>query len=137
MTRARGVEPPACRDLARLHPQARERVIRFLQFCVRADLHVIVTETWRSKARQAWLYAQGRSRPGKVVTNARPGSSRHESGRAADVAFTTPNGGATWDGPWDRVGACARDAGLAWGGDWKFKDYCHVEWTGDPPDSHV
>jgi peptidoglycan L-alanyl-D-glutamate endopeptidase CwlK len=39
----------------------------------------------RSYAQQAALFAQGRTKPGKIVTNARPGSSWHNYGLAIDV----------------------------------------------------
>lgn len=39
---------------------------------------------YRSCSEQAALYAQGRTKPGKVVTNARPGFSAHNYGLAID-----------------------------------------------------
>ena len=121
-------EPPADRRIESLHPEAQRRVRVFLIECQRTSLRVIVTETLRSRARQAWLYAQGRTRPGKVVTNAPPGSSKHEMGRAVDVAFVAANGTVTWDGPWGKLGVAGESAGLSWGGRWRrFKDYPHFE----------
>lgn len=41
----------------------------------------------RSYAQQAALFAQGRTKPGTVVTNARPGSSWHNYGLAIDLGL--------------------------------------------------
>jgi len=41
----------------------------------------------RSYQQQAALYAQGRTKPGKIVTNARPGSSWHNYGLAIDLGL--------------------------------------------------
>lgn len=44
-----------------------------------------VTQGLRSWADQAILYAQGRTAPGPIVTNAPPGHSWHEFGLAVDI----------------------------------------------------
>ncbi|MNC30597.1 Peptidoglycan L-alanyl-D-glutamate endopeptidase CwlK precursor [compost metagenome] len=38
---------------------------------------IIITQGYRSKAEQDGLYAQGRTKPGSIVTNARGGYSYH------------------------------------------------------------
>lgn len=45
----------------------------------------MVTEGYRSGARQDQLYAQGRTRPGEIVTNAKAGQSAHNYGLAVDI----------------------------------------------------
>lgn len=89
----------------------------------------MVTETLRTPERQAWLYAQGRTRPGPRVTNAKV--SNHQSGLAADFA-PVKDGKLNYgiaDGDWAYLGHLARKHGLTWGGDWKrFVDKPHVEW---------
>lgn len=44
-----------------------------------------VYETLRSNARQTFLYEQGRSRPGEIVTYAKAGDSPHNHGLAFDI----------------------------------------------------
>lgn len=41
----------------------------------------------RSWSQQASLFAQGRTKPGRIVTNARPGSSWHNYGLAIDLGL--------------------------------------------------
>ena len=112
-----------------------------------------VYETKRTPARQAWLYASGRTRPGAIVTNVlEPTGKGHGPGRAADVidgrAHPTRSGErigwGTWQGkPGDdkaaemaaayfaAQGEEAEKLGLIWGGRWTLQgggsDKPHVE----------
>lgn len=47
--------------------------------------NAVVFEARRSQERQNWLYAQGRSRPGKIVTWTK--NSNHKDGNAVDIVF--------------------------------------------------
>ena len=88
-------------------------------------------ETFRSPLRQEWLYAQGRTRPGEIVTYKRTGG-LHAEGLAADIVWFDKAGFPRWDGSdllWHRLGHAARLHGLEWGGDWKMKDLAHVQAT--------
>lgn len=80
-----------------------------------------------------FLYAQGRTKPGKIVTqrNGTTNPSNHQSSLAADFAMKSKHGPIVWndDAFWDYLGHCARAAGLTWGGDWKSPvDKPHIEW---------
>lgn len=44
-------------------------------------------ELFRFRSRQSELYAQGRTTPGKIITNAKPGYSFHQYGIAADMVM--------------------------------------------------
>lgn len=81
-----------------------------------------ITEALRSFSRQATLFAQGRTTPGPMVTDAQPGLSVHHYGTACDCAF---HGADPYlDGEptsvrnrlWDLFGAACRGEGLTWGG---------------------
>jgi peptidoglycan L-alanyl-D-glutamate endopeptidase CwlK len=102
---------------------------------------MIITQGFRSMDEQAKLYAQGRTAPGHIVTNARPGTSYHNYGLAVDFALVTPDGKkAVWDvksdfdhdgkADWMEVVAEAKKLGFEWGGDWtSFKDMPHLQIT--------
>jgi hypothetical protein len=47
-------------------------------------MQIRITETLRTFERQAQLFSQGRTKPGKIVTNASPGQSNHHWGLALD-----------------------------------------------------
>lgn len=87
-----------------------------------------IWEGYRSQARQDILYAQGRTKPGAIVTNVR--TSNHTRALAADVVWIDMDWRPHWDGPetlWQILGHCARANGLAWGGDWEMHDTPHIE----------
>ncbi len=123
-----------CRDIDELNPVARKAILLFFQECYKAGVKIFVTETYRSPARQAYLYEQGRTRSGSIVTWTL--KSYHASRLAWDI------GAATIDGNTDmysvsvlnKAGAIARKLGITWGGDWKNNvDRPHFEvkstWT--------
>lgn len=65
--------------------------------CRAAGLRVGLHDGFRSTERQSWLYAQGRTRPGNIVTNARTAlRSWHGFGLAGDVVFQKADGDWTW-----------------------------------------
>lgn len=80
---------------------------------------------YRSPKEQLELYAQGRTKPGKIVTKLK--DSKHCHGKAVDVAILK-NGKISWD-PKDyaRIGQIGVELGLIWGGNWKMRDYGHFE----------
>ncbi|NUU62470.1 M15 family metallopeptidase [Paenibacillus agri] len=100
---------------------------------------IIITQGLRTFAEQNALYAQGRSKPGNIVTNARGGFSYHNYGLAVDFALLLPDGrGISWDmkrdgngnktADWQEVVQEAKKLGFEWGGDWtSFKDYPHLQ----------
>ncbi|MGE7841407.1 hypothetical protein ACQKNX_11485 [Lysinibacillus sp. NPDC093712] len=50
--------------------------------------NIFITETYRSQERQNYLYAQGRTRPGQIVTSTL--NSNHKSRLACDIAVGPP-----------------------------------------------
>lgn len=116
------------RDPALLHPEVRSRWEQLATACLDAGIVLVLTQTRRTVAEQDELYASGRTKPGKVVTNARGLDSLHVHGRAFDIAFRV-NGEITWDGPWSKVGAMGEALGLQWGGRWRrFPDRPHFQY---------
>ena len=112
-----------------LNPEFAAKLTLFEKKLAANGIKVIFTCGYRSIEEQNRLYAAGRTKPGKKVTNARGGYSWHNFGLAADYAFVV-NGKVTWDGPWSLFGKTARECGLDWGGDFKtILDRPHVQWT--------
>lgn len=56
------------RELSLLHPEVAARIERFEQRLRKAGVSARRLETWRSRDRQAFLFQQGRSRPGPLAT---------------------------------------------------------------------
>jgi hypothetical protein len=94
-----------------------------------------VTDGFRSVEEQDGLYARGRTTRGPRVTNAPGGSSWHNYGVAADMAFHNDQGELNWEEGgnnrtrWTRYGELAEAQGLEWGGRWTgLVDNPHVEY---------
>lgn len=111
-----------------LEPAVERRVNQLIQEMKDRGYDVMVFEGYRSPERQNKLYAQGRTQPGAIVTNARAGESFHNYGVAVDIVF---KGDSPWSPkhPWELLGQVGKSLGFTWGGDWKFKDLPHFELT--------
>ncbi|GKV67288.1 MULTISPECIES: M15 family metallopeptidase [unclassified Sporosarcina] len=109
-----------CRDVSELSSVAQTAIkLLFQEFYKAGITDVFVTETYRSQARQKYLYAQGRTRPGNIVTWTL--NSNHASRRAWDIAVAPPK--SLYDvATLNRAGAVARKLGITWGGDWAAKN---------------
>lgn len=92
-----------------------------------SPVEFIVVEGLRSRARQAQLYAQGRTAPGKIVTWTL--RSKHIEGRAVDLA-PIRDGAILWNdlAAFDKVAGAmmtaSRELGVAirWGANWDGDD---------------
>lgn len=122
-----------CRDLKELLPSAQTACKLFMGECKRQGLNVLITETYRSQARQDYLYAQGRTRPGKKVTWTK--NSRHTSRRAWDICKNVKGGEYSDTEFFRKCGKVAEKLGIIWGGTWQSPDMPHFEiptgWKGD------
>ena len=110
------------RDITLCHPRLQELAGELLRECSAQGLAIQIGETLRTVEEQDALYAQGRTEPGNIVTNA-PGSSYssyHQWGTAFDF-FRNDGKGAYYDsdGFFARVGAIGVPLVLEWGGNWK------------------
>ena len=88
----------------------------------------------RSYQQQAALYAQGRTKPGKIVTNARPGSSWHNYGLAIDLGLFKAGVYLDEKNPrfagriYSELGQLARSMGVEWAGYWtSFTETPHFQ----------
>lgn len=140
------------RKLTDLHPQMQPMVTRFLANARAAGIDLLVTCTYRSNEEQAALHAIGRTKPGRIVTNAKPGRSTHNNtlnGKPAALAVDVvplrdgkPVWGMSGDGIdndpsddlrddlelWQRVGKLGEKAGLEWAGRWtRFREFPHFQ----------
>ena len=88
--------------------------------------------TWDEQAK---IYAQGRTAPGRIVTNAKPGYSNHNYGIAVDMGVFKNSKYLDEIKPSEaeafhrKAAAIAEKYNIEWGGSWKsFKDYPHFEY---------
>lgn len=123
--------------LAGVHPALRAIVLRVLSAMSELGHPMMVTDGVRTDDQQKALYAQGRTAPGKIVTNAdgvlkRSNHQVHADGlgHAVDCCFLV-NGKPSWadEHPWRLYGEAAKALGATWGGEFTtIVDRPHIEW---------
>ena len=123
------------RSLDALEPSTRQMATTMLSSAEREGIQLLVTCTHRDFAAQAQLYAIGRTAPGKIITNAKPGHSWHNWRRAFDVV-PMRHGKPVWGTSgedlalWTRVGELGEAAGLEWAGRWaRFREFPHFQFA--------
>lgn len=118
------------RRLSMLIEPAAAAARELLLLAARHGLPVRVWETYRTYNRQMDLYAQGRTQPGNIVTWTM--RSRHLTGRALDLVWSTKDTQWSWEEPWRgawiRLGELGETCGFIWGGRWRYQDKPHFEW---------
>lgn len=110
------------RDITLCHPRLQKLAAQLVGECGRQGLKIAIGETLRTVEEQDALYAQGRTKPGSIVTNARGSSysSYHQWGTAFDIYRNDGQGAYNESGQlFDRVGAIGVEIGLEWGGNWQ------------------
>lgn len=120
------------RSLDDLHPQVKPMCQAFLDKCLDEGLDVIVTSTYRDAESQNALYAQGRTQPGHIVTNAKGSQSYHQYHVAFDFVPVV-QGKAVWndDALFQKCGEIGESVGLEWAGRWiSFTERAHLQYTG-------
>ena len=128
------MEKTSIERLNKLHELIRQSALdAYDEACKKTPVgvHPFITETIRSFKRSDELYAQGRTKPGQKVTNAKGGDSFHNYGLAFDFVILV-DGVMSWkvDKNWMIVGECFKKRGWKWGGDFKsITDYPHFEKT--------
>lgn len=124
--------------VAKLHPKIRNEVYDILlDLEVNHNVKARIVQGLRTFKEQDDIYAQGRTRPGKVVTKAKGGQSFHNYGLAIDFCLIHPDGTISWsihedmdkDGikDWDEIQAAFAAKGYALGE--RFGDNPHVDKT--------
>jgi peptidoglycan L-alanyl-D-glutamate endopeptidase CwlK len=125
-----------------LHPKLREEAYKMYdEICARLTGSAVCrfSHTLRTDKEQDEIYAQGRTKPGKIVTWAKGGQSFHNFGLAFDIVLIINGKEASWDtlkdfdgdkiADWMEVVAIARTYGWEWGGTWVKKDMPHFQKT--------
>lgn len=115
------------RKIEDLHPKVQELAKAWLTACAKVGLEVEITSTYRDAAYQDTLFAQGRTKPGKIVTFARGGQSMHNYHLAFDFVVKH-NGKVDWgdEKSFLKARAIGEKLGLA---GLSF-ELAHLQWTG-------
>ena len=122
----------ASRSIDVLHPKAQEKCKAWLAECAKEGIEVLIYCTNRTVEEQDALYAQGRTKPGNKVTNAKGRQSYHNF-RVAWDCVPLVNGKPGWDRTdlYLKMAQIAEKLGIEWAGRWKsFKEMAHFQFTG-------
>jgi len=116
-----------------LHPDIRMKARDFINR-VEKELGITLTMTsgTRTFGEQRDLYAQGRTKGGNIVTNAKPGESYHNYGLAFDIVEISPQYGFGSGYPssrWESIGKIGEKVGFEWAGRWSRPDKPHFQFT--------
>lgn len=137
------MNPTNQKFIDKLHPSIRTPTLSSIiaaEAALTGRAQPIITFGLRTFAEQQAIYDQGRTKPGQIVTKAKPGQSFHNYGLAIDIALLIDNKTLSWDtnkdwdadrqSDWMEVVAVFKREGFVWGGDWRsFKDMPHFEMT--------
>jgi len=127
------------KNVATLHSKVQQVFKNWIAECqIMAAAHgyeykaISGNRTWEEQAK---IYAQGRTSPGKIVTNAKPGYSNHNYGIAVDMGvfksgkYLDELKPAEAEAFHSKAAIIADKYNIEWGGNWKsFKDYPHFEY---------
>jgi peptidoglycan L-alanyl-D-glutamate endopeptidase CwlK len=92
---------------------------------------VLITSTYRDIEKQNALYAQGRTAPGAIVTNAKGGYSNHNFRAAFDICKNVKGGEWADTAFFKAAGAIWEEMGGVWGGRFtNLADMPHFEFLG-------
>lgn len=125
-----------------LHPKLRDEVSEIydeISEALSGSAMCRFSYTLRTFAEQDAIYAQGRTKPGKIVSNAKAGLSYHNYGMAVDIVLIINGKEASWDtvkdfdgdgkSDWKEVVTIFKQFGWEAGIDWKFRDAPHFQKT--------
>lgn len=142
-------DPVSIERVKQLHPAIASEVAEIITEAEKGfpeTVRIRIAQGYRTYAEQDALYAIGRTKPGKKVTNAKGGYSLHNFRLAVDFVLLYDKNGdgvfeeVSWntvkdfdkDGiaDWQEVVKAFEARGYEWGGRWRtFKDYPHVQKT--------
>ncbi|MBU0664490.1 MAG: M15 family metallopeptidase [Proteobacteria bacterium] len=105
--------------ISTLLPEVQPIARALVQKAALGGIRIKIISGFRTYAEQNKLYAQGRTAPGNIVTNARAGYSNHNFGIAFNIGIFEGKTYLAESEKYKAVGAIGMDLGLEWGGNWK------------------
>ncbi len=131
------IDPISYYRILQLHPLIVQDVLNGFVTLKNKGINIRATETFRSFKKQDADYQIGRTRPGKIITNAKGGESFHQYGLSFDFCIIHSDGKCSYNmiedlnkntiKDWMEVVHTFTDLGFEWGGNWGFKDNPHFQ----------
>lgn len=115
--------------IEKLRPRVQYLAKELKARCEEAGFSVQIVRGLRTVEEQDELYAQGRTKSGKIVTMVQGGNSFHNFGIAFDVRPVEQDEEKEKN-LYAKAGVLGEELGLEWGGSWKeFLDMPHFQYT--------
>src|SRR5678815_3524889 len=113
-------DPISIKRIKGLHPKVIDDFRNFITDAENAlGIVIRVSQGMRTFEEQAALYELGRTKAGKIVTKAKPGSSYHQYGLAVDLVELVNNGKELdWNYDMSKLVPFAEKYQIGWGGNW-------------------
>lgn len=133
-------DPLTEKHLRSMRPVAQDKFREVLGIVIpmmkeKYDVDVRLISGTRTYAEQDWLYEQGRTRSGSIITDARGGFSNHNFGVAGDLGLFKDNRYLDEEDErlstsyYREIAIIAKRMGMTWGGDWRtFVDPPHFQY---------
>jgi len=123
------IDERSAKNIATLHPSLQPLATKLIELAVDRGITAKVISGLRTYAEQNELYAQGRTKPGNIVTKAKGGQSWHNFGTAFDIGIFSGDGKKYFgESPaYKTCGEIGESLGLEWGGRWQFVDEPHFQ----------
>lgn len=119
------------RKITDLHPCLQRGAKELIRRMAAYGYPMGISSTYRDNESQNALYAQGRTKPGSIVTNAKGGQSIHNYRLAFDIFLNIRGQEYSNSAFFDLAGKIWTEMGGEWGGNWKsFVDRPHMQFTG-------
>ena len=105
--------------IATLLPEVQPYARALVKKAAQHGITIKILSGLRTYEEQNELFAQGRTKPGRTVTNARAGFSNHNFGIAFDIGIFEGTKYIDESPTYKAIGILGMDLGLEWGGNWK------------------
>lgn len=119
------------KNIRTLKPEVQPLARKLIERATVQGITVKIISGSRTFDEQDSLYAQGRTRAGKIVTKAKGGQSWHNYGLAFDIGIFGADGTYHGESPdYAKCGEIGEALGLEWGGSWaNFQDEPHFQFN--------
>ena len=108
-----------------LKPKAAQLALQLVEKAKQKGIEIKIISGFRTIEEQEELYAQGRTKPGQIITQAK--RSVHNTGLAFDIGIFKDGLYVDESPDYDVVGQIGKSIGLVWGGDLPTRDTPHFE----------
>ena len=126
------------KDINDLHPALKRGYLELKKRMKELGYNIDCTQTYRDNEYQDFLYSQGRTEEGDIITYAKGGKSMHNYRLAFDICKNKVGHEFDDDEFFEIAGKIWKKMGGEWGGSWiNFRDKPHMQFTNGASDTQI